>query len=319
MCAGRWWSGCGLRAVWCFDGSAEAIELRDGDPAGLLRARLSTCRGERASRDRQSSGGNKFFRSARLRQCATELDSTANKSRLGANAILAVSVAYARAVAAEKGIPLYDYFAEMLGMQKKTLPRLTINLFSGGKHAGGQVPVQDVLVVPLAAATIDDSLAATFAVYQAAADLREKYGMRALTADEGGLAPPFLSVDDMLSDAVTAIRNAGFEPGRDVALAIDVASTDFYENGRYQLQEESLDSLGMIDVLENWLTRFPILSTEDGLAENDWEYWPVLCKRLGDRSIILGDDLSARIPTELLRRFLARRTAYCSRSIKLAR
>jgi enolase len=281
-------------------GSAEAVELRDGDP---LRYGGLGCRSAVANVNHvicRSIAGKCFSDQQDLDGALLELDGSMDKSRLGANAILAVSLAYARAAAQEREIPLYEYFAVTLGTPKRTLPRLTINLFSGGKHGGGQVPLQDVLIVPLAATTIDKSLATAFAVYQAAADLtREKYGMRALTADEGGLAPPFLSVDDMLSDAVEAIHRAGFSPGRDVALAIDVASTHFYDNGCYQLQNASLDSQHMIEVLENWSARFPIISIEDGLAENDWKHWPILCKRLENRSLILGDDLLCTNPKRI--------------------
>jgi len=160
-----------------------------------------------------------------------DLDGTPNKARIGANAILSVSLAFARACAIEQSAPLYTYFASLAGRAASTLPRPTINLFSGGKHAGGQVPIQDVLVVSMSAATMDEALAMTYAVYQSAADLiKRKYGMRALTADEGGLAPDFKSASHMLSDAVEAIELAGYQPGREVAIAIDVASSHFYRD-----------------------------------------------------------------------------------------
>jgi enolase len=283
-------------------GSAEALELRDGDKD---RYRGLGCRKAVANVNDlicKAVNGKQFADQQSLDKTLIELDGTSNKSLLGANAILAVSLAFARAVANEKKILLYQHFAEMLGSRANKLPRLTINLFSGGKHAGGQVPIQDVLIVPAAAKTIDESLAVTYAVYQAAADLaREKYGMRALTADEGGLAPPFANVNDMLADAVAAIERAGYSPGRDVALAIDVASSHFYENDRYRLQEQSLSSPEMIEVLERWASSYPIVSIEDGLAENDWEHWPTLRKRLGDRVLVLGDDLLCTNPTRIKR------------------
>src|SRR5262249_19111550 len=155
--------------------------------------------------------------------------------------------------ARRRGLPFYRHLAESLGAPLRTLPRPTINLFSGGQHAGGQSPIQDVLVVPASAQSIDEALAMTFAVYQCAADLMVKrYGMRFLRADEGGLAPLFPSPAAMLEDAVTAIRAAGFEPGPDVALAVDVAASHFFQDGRYALGADRLDSNGMIERLEQW-------------------------------------------------------------------
>jgi len=163
------------------------------------------------------------------------------------------------------------------------------------------VPIQDVLLVPTAR-TIDDGLATVFAVYQAAAELaHEKYGMRALTADEGGLAPPFPDAETMLADAVAAIRAAGLAPGHDVALALDVASSHFYRAGRYELGNESLDSAAMIARLGAWVDRYPIVSVEDGLAEDDWAHWPALRARLAGRALTLGDDLLCTNPGRIRR------------------
>jgi enolase len=227
-----------------------------------------------------------------LDEAMIALDGTANKSLIGANAILAVSVAFARACALERGIPLFQHFSDMQGSAANALPRLTINLFSGGKHAGQQVSVQDVLIIPMSAQTIDESLVMAFNVYQAAAELiLKRYGMRLLTADEGGLAPPCRSAEEMLSLAVEAIEHAGYTPGKDVFLGIDVASTHFYKAQSYHLDEEILDSAGMIRTIAGWLERFPILSVEDGLAEDDWENWPKLRHAIAGRALTLGDDL----------------------------
>ncbi|MBI2927993.1 MAG: phosphopyruvate hydratase [Verrucomicrobia bacterium] len=273
-------------------GSAEALELRDGEPKryrGLgCRKAVANVAGElnRALCDRD------FKTQAALDRAMIELDGTPNKSRLGANAILSVSLAFARAVAVERGVPLYQHFADLLGEPLRTLPRPTINLFSGGKHAGGQVPIQDVLLVPASARTMDEALAMTFAVYQCAAELTQrKYSSRPLKADEGGLAPPFPEVDTMLADAVESIRAAGLEPGRDVALALDVAASHFFRDGHYHLGERPLSSREMIAQLSDWLDRYPIVSLEDGLAENDWPHWPLLRERVGARARVLGDDL----------------------------
>ena len=185
--------------------------------------------------------------------------------------------------------------------QTPRLPQLTINLFSGGKHAGGQVCIQDVLVVPIAK-TIDQGLSVTYAVYQAAARLtQEKYQARALRADEGGLAPPFATTEAMLSDAVEAMRRADFEPGRDVKLAVDVASSHFYESGGYHFDGQQLASNEMIELVAGWLDKYPIVSLEDALSEEDWPHWPALRQALSGRALTLGDDFLCTNPARIRR------------------
>ncbi len=291
-------------------GTGEALELRDGDAhrygglgcrkaVGHINGLLNDALMRRSLADQGA-----------LDRVLIEADGAENKSRLGANALLAVSLAFARATAMQRGIPLYHHFADMVGAPARALPRPTINLFSGGKHAGGQVPIQDVLVVPLTARTVDEALSMTYAVYEAAAALSfRKYAMRALTADEGGLAPPFPSVEAMLGDAVEAIRAAGLDAGKDMALAIDLASSHFYHENWYHLDNgEPLDSDGMIACLIDWLDRYPIVSIEDGLAENDWDAWPRLYRRVAGRALVLGDDLLCTNP-ERIKRAIALRAA----------
>src|SRR5687768_4028496 len=282
-------------------GKAEALELRDGDAA---RYRGLGCRKAVANVNgvvAEALRGRQFDHQEKLDAALIALDGTSDKSRLGANAILAVSLAFARAHAKSHGQPLYAHFANMIGQPLRTLPRMTINLFSGGKHAGGQVPIQDVLVVPRAA-TIDEGLAMTWSVYQAAAGLgKSKYGVRPLSADEGGLAPPFPSVEAMFDDAVAAIRAAGLEPGRDVALAIDVASSHFYADGKYDLGDAVLDAAGMIQRVATWVNGWPIVSVEDALAEDDWAHWPRLRESIGGRALVLGDDFLCTNPTRIRR------------------
>ncbi|MCP5517880.1 MAG: phosphopyruvate hydratase [Verrucomicrobiales bacterium] len=288
-------------------GAAEAHELRDQDPG---RYRGLGCR--RAVENIRSViqpavVGRAFSEQAALDERLIELDGTPDKSRLGANAVLAVSIAFARAAARADGIPLYAHFARMAGIEVRTLPRLTINLFSGGKHAGAQAAIQDVLLVPVAAPTIDDGLAMTFAVYQTAAELiARRYGMRLLRADEGGLAPDFPGSEAMLADAVEAMRLAGLQPGREIALAVDVASSHFFRGGCYHLGTTPLDSGAMVAELEGWARRYPIVSLEDGLAEDDWSHWPRLTERLGSRLLVLGDDFLCTNPDRLRRAIAAR-------------
>jgi enolase len=179
---------------------------------------------------------------------------------------------------------------------------MTINLFSGGKHAGQQSPIQDVLIVPASSAAIGDGLVMASAVYQAAVRLiQKKYHMRWLTADEGGLAPPTERPEQMFDDAVQSIRDAGFEPYRDVCLAVDVASSHFWRDGRYHLGQERLDSAQMVDRLVRWVSCYPIVSVEDGLAEEDWDHWPSLCDALAGRALVLGDDLLCTNPQRIAR------------------
>ena len=299
-------------------GSAEALELRDGDPkryGGL------GCRRAVANVNSEIAGllvGKALGGQEALDRALIDLDGTPNKSRLGANATLAVSIAFARAAARLRGRELYEEFAEILREgggaaivgpgAGRTLPRLTVNLFSGGKHAGETGPaIQDVLVVPARAKTIDQGLAIVYAVYQAAAALvRRKYDMGPLTADEGGLAPPVDTAEQLLDDAVEAVRAAGLEPGKDVSLCVDVASSHFYRDGRYFLTKDrpGLSSEEMIRHLAAWVERYPIVSVEDGLAEDDWSNWPALRQAIGGhggRAIVVGDDLLCTNPNRIRR------------------
>ena len=283
-------------------GQAESCELRDGDPKryhGLgCRQAVSNVNGEIA---REMAGGS-FADQAAFDQALICLDDTPNKARLGSNAVLAVSLAFARALAQERNVPLYIYFASLLGQERKALPRLTINLLSGGKHAGRQVAIQDVLVVPVSSTSIDESLVMAYDVYQAAAALVERrYGMRLLTADEGGLAPPCESADAMIQTALEAIESAGYRPGADVALAIDVAASHFYTGGRYHLDGQALSSDEMIARVQDWVSRFPLVSVEDALAEDDWEHWPKLRGAIEKKARVVGDDLLCTNPARIRR------------------
>ncbi|MBX3746146.1 MAG: phosphopyruvate hydratase [Verrucomicrobiae bacterium] len=292
-------------------GTAEARELRDADPhrhagLGCLRAVAHVTGPIRDALLHQS-----FESQSQLDTTLLRLDGTPSLERLGANAVLGVSLAFARTHAAERGLPLHRHFSGLLPhtASPPRLPRPTINLFSGGKHAGGQIAIQDVLLVPLAAHTMADALAHACAVFQAAARLvSERYRSRTLVADEGGLAPDFPSTETMLDDAVEAIRRTGLVPGRDIALAVDVASSHFYHDHRYHLDGAALDSSAMIDRLAAWVERFPIVSLEDGLAEDDWDHWPLLLQRLGENCLILGDDLLCTHP-ERIRRAVASHAA----------
>ncbi len=283
-------------------GQAESCELRDGDPK---RYRGLGCRKAVASVNGEISGamaGRSFENQAAFDEALIHLDGTPNKARLGSNAVLAASLAFARALAQERQVPLYIYFASLLGQEGTTLPRLTINLLSGGKHAGRQVAIQDVLIVPVCSTSIDESLVMAYDVYQAAAALVERrYGMRLLTADEGGLAPPCESAEALIQTAVEAIESAGYRPGTDVALALDVAASHFYAEGHYDLDGQTLSSKEMIARVQNWVRRFPLVSVEDALAENDWEHWPSLREAIEKKARVMGDDLLCTNPARIRR------------------
>ena len=283
-------------------GTAEAFELRDGDPR---RYQGLGCRRAAANVGgvlHDGLAGRVFTEQSQLDLAMIALDGTPTKSRIGANAILAVSVAFARACAAYSRVPLYQHFAGMLGSPVTIMPRLTINLLSGGKHAGNQVSIQDVLLIPISPRTIGETLMATFDIYQSAAELvLQKFGMRLLTADEGGLAPPCTSAEQMLDLGVEVIERAGYAPGRDVFLGLDVAATHFYQDRRYRLDSEVLDSPEMIERIAKWIDQYPILSVEDGLAEDDWENWPRLRETIAGRALTLGDDLLCTNPDRIRR------------------
>ncbi|HYE18812.1 MAG TPA: enolase C-terminal domain-like protein [Tepidisphaeraceae bacterium] len=297
-------------------GAAEAIELRDRDPhryAGLgCRAAVAHVNGEIAQR----LAGRPWPNQAAVDQTLIALDGTPDKSRLGANALLATSIAFARAHARDAGVELHEHFraiaahatsraappSSFILHPSSFLPRLTINLFSGGKHAGGQVEFQDLLLVPLAP-TIAEGLAQVDAVYRAAEKLiARKYNQRSLKADEGGLAPPFPSVLEMLADAKEAVEDAGFELGRDVSLAVDVASSHFYRDGLYHWETVPKSAGDMIDRLLPLIARYHIVSVEDALAEDDWQNWPALREALkGMGALTLGDDFLCTNPTRIRR------------------
>lgn len=289
-------------------GSAEALELRDGDPK---RYRGLGCRRAVANVEGPIAAavtGVELASQQALDTLLIALDGTPNKSRLGANAILGVSLAFARAVATERGVPLYRHFATILdpALELAYLPRPTINLFSGGKHAGGQVEIQDILLVANGAETVDDALAWTWAVYQTAADLiAQRYGERALSADEGGLAPSAGSIEELFELAVDAIDTAGYRAGTDLSLCLDVAASHFAVEGGYRIAGETLSPAAMIDRVASWVERYPIVSVEDGLAEDDWAHWPALFSRISGKAIVLGDDLLTTNPARIERAIAA--------------
>jgi enolase len=238
------------------------------------------------------------------------LDGTPNKGRLGANALLGVSLAVAHAAAAARGEELFAHLNRLwhtlcaaTGAQPKSLepalPVPIVNMISGGAHAGGNLDIQDVLFVPTSATRYSEALEMTVALYRTLATVLEKHGFESgLVGDEGGYGPRLRANEQAFEIVVEAMLACGFEPGRDAALAVDVASTQFYDRARemYQLRagsRHSLDRERMIDLLAGWVERYPIISIEDGLAEDDWAGWTALTARLGGKTQLIGDDLFA--------------------------
>jgi enolase len=275
-------------------GKHEAVELRDGDPKryggkGVRRAVRNVCE-VIAPR----LGGMEVTRQADIDRLLCQLDGTPNKSSLGANAILSVSLACAHAAAATRELPLWRYLTEHCGGQA-LLPRPMVNLISGGLHAGGNLDLQDFLLIPLLGQSVSDVLEITVAVYRALGEVLGQHGFEGvLVGDEGGFGPRLHSNEQAIECILQAITRAGLAPGRDAALALDVASTHFWRNGLYHLQADDgqqLDAAGMIALLSRWVNAYPIVSIEDGLAEDDWAGWHKLTAALGQRVQLIGDDL----------------------------
>ena len=219
------------------------------------------------------------------------MDGTSNKSNLGANAILGVSMAIARAAAAAHGLPLYQYLG---GFNAKTLPVPMMNIINGGAHADNNVDLQEFMVVPAGAETFPEALRMGAEIFHALRKVLQGKGMNTAVGDEGGFAPNLGSNAEALDVILTACEKAGYEPGRHVWIALDAASSEFYRDGKYVLEAETdkeRDAAGMVEFYRQLCDRYPIVSIEDGLAENDWDAWQLLTQALGDRVQLVGDDL----------------------------
>ncbi len=272
-------------------GEHEAIELRDGDPRRYLGKGVRKAVANVNDRIAPEVVGMDVLDQMAIDKLLLELDGTPNKSSLGANAILGVSLACAKAAANYLGLPLYRYIG---GLYAHRLPVPLMNILNGGKHADNNVDIQEFMVVPWGAKTFADALRmGTEVFHHLKAVLKEK-GYNTAVGDEGGFAPDLSSNEEALSLIVTAIERAGYAPGEEVAIAIDAAASEFYQEGKYRLEAErepEKSASELISFYEGLLDRYPICSIEDGLAEDDWEGWKELTERLGGRVQIVGDDL----------------------------
>ncbi len=271
-------------------GEREAVELRDGDPAryggkGVLKA-VANVNGE----IREAVTGREVTDQAGIDQAMIELDGTDNKARLGANAILGVSMAVAHAAAAEQGQPLYRYLG---GEGPYLMPVPMMNILNGGAHANNSVDLQEFMVMPVGAPSLREAVRYGAEIFHALKSLLAGRGMSTAVGDEGGFAPNLPSNEAAVEAVLEAVGKAGFRAGEDVMIALDAASSEFYRDGRYFLEGEgrALSSEEFTDYLADLVDRYPIISIEDGMDENDWEGWKLLTERLGDRVQLVGDDI----------------------------
>jgi len=288
-------------------GSREAIELRDGDAQrylgkGVLRA-VENVNTEICEAIIGLDVEEQHF----IDRTMIELDGTETKSRLGANAILAVSMAVARAAAEESGLPLYRYLGGAGPMQ---LPVPMMNIINGGAHANNNIDMQEFMIIPLGAPSFREALRYGAEVFHALKKLLDGLGMTTTVGDEGGFAPNLESNEAALKLIVQAIEKAGYAPGTDIAIGLDCAASEFYKGGRYHLESEGLQlsSEQFTDYLASWCDKYPIISIEDGMAEDDWAGWAVLSARLKKTIQLVGDDLfvtNAKILSEGIRQGIA--------------
>jgi enolase len=288
-------------------GAHEVVELRDGDKAryggkGVLKA-VANVEGEIFD----AIGGMDASEQVHIDETLIELDGTPNKARLGANAMLAVSLAVAKAAAEDRALPLFRYVG---GVFARTLPVPMMNIVNGGKHADNPIDIQEFMVMPVAAGTMADAVRIGAEVFAALKKALHDAGHSTNVGDEGGFAPNLKSADQALGFIAKACEAAGHRPGEDVVFALDCAATEFFKDGKYAMEGEgkTLDAGGMVDYLAALCAKWPIVSIEDGCAEDDWAGWKLLTEKLGAKVQLVGDDLFVT-NTERLRQGIGRGTA----------
>ncbi len=271
-------------------GAREAIELRDGDAGRYLGKGVQQAVDNVNTEISECIIGLDAEEQAFIDRTLIELDGTENKSRLGANAMLAVSMAVARAAAEEAGLPLYRYFG---GSGPMTMPVPMMNVINGGAHANNSLDIQECMIMPVSMKSFREALRCGAEIFHHLKKLTDKRGYPTTVGDEGGFAPNVSGTEEALNLIQEAISAAGYEPGTDVVLALDCAASEFHKNGQYLLSGEglTLSSEGFADYLATLVDRFPIVSIEDGMAEDDWNGWKILTDKLGKRIQLVGDDL----------------------------
>ena len=272
-------------------GEHEAVELRDGEKGRYLGKGVRTAVKNVNEQIAAELQGLDALRQADVDRRMIELDGTANKGKLGANAILAVSLATARATAEALGLPLYRYLG---GVNARLLPVPMMNILNGGSHADNNVDLQEFMVMPVGASRFSDSLRMGVEIFHNLKKVLSKKGYNTAVGDEGGFAPNLKSNEEALEVILEATQQAGFTPGKDVFIALDPASSEFFDNGKYVFKKSDKSvktSEQMVEFYSNWARQYPIISIEDGLAENDWAGWALLTKALGGKIQLVGDDL----------------------------
>lgn len=281
-------------------GAHEAVELRDGDKSryggkGVTKAVAAVER-----EIFEAIGGMEAGEQIAIDEAMIELDGTPNKGRLGANAILGVSLAVARAAAEDLGLPLYRYIG---GVHARTLPVPMMNIVNGGKHADNPIDIQEFMIQPVGAASVADAVRMGAEVFHALKKILADAGHNTNVGDEGGFAPGLKSAEEALGFIAKAVEKAGYHPGEEIAFALDCAATEFFKDGKYHLEGEgkTLDAAGMTDYIAALAAKFPIVSVEDPLSEDDWEGWAHFTRELGGRMQVVGDDLFVTNPIRLRR------------------
>ena len=276
-------------------GAKEAVELRDGDKTRYLGKGVQKAVGNVNGAIAQALAGFDANDQAGLDKRLIDLDGTENKGRLGANALLAVSLANAHAVAASRKLPLWKHLG---GDRAPVLPVPMMNIINGGAHADNNVDFQEFMVLPVGAASFSEALRCGTEIFHALKSVLKGHGLSTAVGDEGGFAPDFRSNVEALDTILEAIGKAGYSAGEDVLLGLDVASSEFFDNGKYSLVGENkrLTSEQFVDFLADWAAQYPIVSIEDGMAEDDWDGWKQLTERVGAKVQLVGDDLFVTNP-----------------------
>lgn len=301
------WEGRAAVPSGASTGANEAVELRDGDPARFggkgVRKAIENIEGPIAATLKGMDAADQHA----VDRAMIELDDTKNKSHLGANAILGVSMAAARAAAALKQVPLYRSLG---GVHATLLPVPFMNVLNGGKHADNNIDFQEYMIAPIGAPTYAEALRYGAETYQALKGLLEHRGLSTAVGDEGGFAPHLGSNEEPCALIVEAITKAGYRPGEDIAIALDPAASSFAREGCYKLSDDgrTLDRTGMLDLYRTWIERYPIISIEDGFAEDDWQGFADQTRAMGDRIQIVGDDIFVTNPA-ILKRGIREQTA----------
>ena len=282
-------------------GEHEAVELRDGDSSRYAGKGVTKAVTHILEEIAPELTGEDACEQALVDRLLIELDGTPNKSRLGANATLAVSLAVAQAASEQLGLPLYRYLG---GPVAKVLPVPMMNIINGGAHADNNLDVQEFMVVPAGASSFAEALRAGTETFHALKSLLKKKGLVTAVGDEGGFAPSLRTNEEAIELVLEAITLAGYRPGSDIYLALDVAASELHQNGSYELHESGgsrLDGGSLIKLYSDWVAKYPIVSIEDGLDENDWDGWQELTRALGDQIQLVGDDLFVTHPERLRR------------------